>query len=74
MPDIHDLGITNTEYTQLIAQGYDPNLERQLIDLGESPAQARKLARIVGLTKDKPPSIDQEWEELMAVWEDNCGH
>lgn len=74
MNEIHNLGITDTEYTRLIALGYDPNLERQLIYLGESPTQARKLARIVGLTKDKPPSTDREWEELMAVWEDNCGY
>ena len=58
----------DTEYAQLIAQGYDPNLERELVDLGESQQEARKLARIVGLTKDKPPETDQEWEEFMQVW------
>lgn len=72
MTEIHNLGITDTEYAQLIAQGYDPNLERQLIELGESLDQARKLARIVGLTKDKPPVTDLEWEELMEVLEDGC--
>ena len=70
MTNIHDLGMTDTEYAQLAAQGYDPNLELQLIELGESPDQARKFARIVGLTQDKPPETDQEWEEFMAVWED----
>jgi hypothetical protein len=70
MTNIHNLGITDTEYTQLLTQGYDPNLEYQLIELGESIDQARKLARVVGLTKDKPPETDEEWEEFMTVWED----
>jgi len=70
MTNIHNLGITDTEYAQLLTQGYDPNLEHQLIELGESPEQARKLARLVGLTKDKPPQTDGEWEEFMTVWED----
>ena len=65
---IYNLNMTDTEYAQLIAQGYDPNLERELVDLGESQQEARKLARIVGLTKDKPPETDQEWEEFMQVW------
>ncbi len=42
MTNIHDLGMTDTEYAQLAAQGYDPNLELQLIELGESPHEARK--------------------------------
>ena len=50
MTNIHHLDMTDTEYAQLAAQGYDPNLERQLIELGESPDEARKLARVVGLT------------------------
>jgi hypothetical protein len=70
MTNIHNLGITDTEYTQLLAQGYDPNLEYQLIELGESSEQARKLARVVGLTQDKAPETDEEWEEFMAVWGD----
>ena len=37
MTNIYDLGMTDTEYAQLAAQGYDPNLELQLIELGESP-------------------------------------
>ncbi|GAX45822.1 hypothetical protein NIES4075_68430 [Tolypothrix sp. NIES-4075] len=49
MTNIHNLGMTDTEYAQLAAQGYDPNLERQLIEIGETLDQARKLARIVGL-------------------------
>ena len=67
---IYNFDMMDTEYAQLIAQGYDPNLERKLVDLGESQEEARKLARIVGLTKDKPPETDQEWEEFMQVWED----
>jgi hypothetical protein len=72
MTETHDLGMTDTEYAQLLAQGYDPNLEHQLIELGESLDQARKLARIVGLTQDKAPQTDEEWQEFMAVWEDSC--
>jgi len=70
MTNIHDLGMTDTEYAQLAAQGYDPNLELQLIELGESPHEARKLARTVGLTKDKPPETEEEWEKFMKVWEE----
>ncbi len=28
---VEDLGLTDTEYAQLLAQGYDPELERQLV-------------------------------------------
>ncbi len=45
MTNIHDLGMTDTEYAKLLAQGYKPNLEYQLVKLGESIEQARKLAR-----------------------------
>lgn len=48
----------------------DPNLEHQLIKLGESLDEARKLARIVGLTKDEAPQTEEEWEEFMAAWGD----
>ena len=72
MINIYNLGITDTEYAQLAAQGYDPNLEHQLTELGESIDQARKLARIVGLTQDKPPQTEEEWQEFMAVWGDTC--
>jgi D-alanyl-D-alanine carboxypeptidase len=37
---------------------------------GDRIDQARKLARVVGLTKHKPPQTDQEWQEFMAVWDD----
>jgi hypothetical protein len=67
MSNIYNLELTDTEYTQLLAQGYDPNLEYQLIELGESLDQARKLARV---TKDKAPQTDQEWEEFITVWGD----
>lgn len=72
MTNIHNLGMTDTEYAQLLAQGYDPNLEHQLLELGESIDQARKLARVVGQTKDKAPEAEEEWQEFIAVWEDTC--
>ena len=69
MTNIHNLNMTDTEYAQFAAQGYDPNLERQLIELGENLDEARKLTRVIGLTKDKPPQTEEEWEEFMKVWE-----
>lgn len=64
----------DTEYAALIAKGYEPGLERQLISLGENPDQARKLTRFVGLLQDKPPETESEWVEFMATWEDACGY
>lgn len=66
---IHDLGMTDTEYAALAAKGYDPNLERTIVEAGESLESARKLTRIVGLVKDKPPESDREWDEFMTIWE-----
>ncbi len=40
-----------------------------MIEAGEPPQEARKLTRIVGLVKDKPPETDQEWDEFLNVWE-----
>jgi hypothetical protein len=67
---IHRLNMTDIEYAELAAQGYDPNLEIELMKLGETQEQARKLSRIVGLVKDKPPETDEEWEKFMEVWEE----
>ncbi|MBW4637885.1 MAG: hypothetical protein KME05_06555 [Gloeocapsa sp. UFS-A4-WI-NPMV-4B04] len=73
-PPIQDLGMTDTEYAALVAKGYEPVLERQLITLGENPDQARKLTQFVGLLQDKLPETGSEWEEFMAAWEDVCGY
>jgi hypothetical protein len=70
-PQIHDLGMTDTEYAALAAKGYQPLLEHQLIALGEAPSQARKLTKVVGLLKDKPPENDEEWDEFLAAWEED---
>jgi hypothetical protein len=67
---IHNLNMTDTEYAELASKGYDPNLELELIELGETQQEARKLARIVGLVQHKPPETDEEWELFMQVWED----
>ncbi|MDZ8069012.1 MAG: hypothetical protein RMY64_25935 [Nostoc sp. DedQUE08] len=72
MTETHNLGMTDTEYAKLLSQGYDPNLEYQFVELGEGVDQARKLARVVGLTKDKAPETEEEWQEFMAVWGDTC--
>jgi hypothetical protein len=66
---IHDLGMTDTEYAALAAKGYDSNLERLMIEAGESLKSARKLTRIVVLVKDKPPETEEEWDEFLNVWE-----
>ena len=71
---IQDLGMTDTEYAALIAKGYEPVLESQLISIGEDPEQARKLTRFVGLLQDKPPETESDWEEFMAAWEEACGY
>ncbi|MBD1836649.1 hypothetical protein H6F54_00235 [Coleofasciculus sp. FACHB-501] len=71
-PSIHNLGMTNTEYAALTAKGYNPALERRLIEVGEDSDQARKLTQFVGLLQDKPPETEAEWEEVMSAWE-ACG-
>lgn len=68
-PPVQDLGMTDTEYAALTALGYDPDLERMMLEAGSSPKDARLLTRIVGLVKDKPPETDQEWDEFLNVWE-----
>jgi hypothetical protein len=66
---IHELGMTDTEYAALADSGYDPTLERMMIEAGSSPKDARLLTRVVGLVKDKPLETDEEWEEFLNVWE-----
>ncbi len=66
---IHRLGMTDTEYATLADGGYDPTLERMMIEAGSSPKDARLLTRVVGLVKDKPLETDEEWEEFLNVWE-----
>lgn len=65
---IHDLGMTDTEYAALADSGYDPTLERMMIEASSSPKDARLLTRIVGLVKDKPPETNEEWDEFLNVW------
>ncbi|KRH97245.1 hypothetical protein [Cylindrospermopsis curvispora] len=69
MENIHNLNITDEEYLHLISKGYDPKLESQFIELGETEDQARKLAKVVGMFKDGPPQSDEEWEHFLEVWE-----
>ena len=68
-PPIEDLGLIDTEYAQLLAQGYDPELERQLVALGEQPTNARKMTRFLGLLKGKSPETESDWEELILDWD-----
>jgi len=73
-PPIHNLGMSDTEYATLLTKGYNPDIERQMIQVGESPDQARKLTQLVGLLQDKPPETEEEWEEVMSIWEEACGY
>ncbi len=60
--------MTDTEYTALLAKGYEPVLEHQLITIGEEPEQARNLTKLAGLLQNKPPETDEEWNEFMEAW------
>jgi hypothetical protein len=71
---IQDLGMTDTEYAQLVSKGYQPVLEQQLIAPGEDPDKARKFTKFVGLLQDKPPQTESEGKEFMSAWEDACGY
>ena len=66
---IEDLGLIDTEYAQLLAQGYDPELERQLVALGEQPTNARKMTRFLGRLLGKSPETESDWEELILDWD-----
>jgi len=67
-PLIHDLRMTDTEYAALVAKGYEPVLEHQLITIGEDLEQARNLTKLAGLLQNKPPETDEEWDEFMEAW------
>lgn len=66
---IEDLTMTDTEYAQLLAQGYNPELEYQLIALGETTYIARKLTIFFGLLKGKTLETQEEREELSLAWD-----
>lgn len=68
-PPIEDLNLTDTEYAQLLTQGYDPELERQLIAIGEPPTIARKMTHFFGLLKGKSPETESDLEELIDDWD-----
>ena len=63
-PPIHDLEMTDTEYDTLASIGYDPHLERLMIEVDVPPNEARSLTRLVGLTKEKSLDTEEEWEEV----------
>ena len=65
---IENLGLIDTEYAQLLAQDYDPELERQLVALGEQPTNARKMTRFFGRLLGKSPETGSDWEELILDW------
>ncbi|MEC4816757.1 MAG: hypothetical protein SAK29_26335 [Scytonema sp. PMC 1069.18] len=67
---IYDLNMTDTEYADLVAKGYNPNFERDLVEVfGEDAQKAKKLTRFIGLIKGKAPETDEEWQEVLASWD-----
>lgn len=72
MTETHDLGMTHTEYAKLIAQGYDPNKRTPVDRAWRGRRPSLLLAPIVGLTQDKAPQTDEEWEEFTPVWGGTC--
>ena len=72
MTEPHDLNMLDTEYAALIAKGYDPTIEQQLITLGQNPIDARDMARFMGLITKATPRTDEGWEEFNAIWVDIC--
>lgn len=69
---IYDLNMTDTEYAALVAKGYNPDFERDLVDVfGEDAQKAKKLTRFIGLIKGKSPETDEEWQEVFASWDDD---
>jgi hypothetical protein len=67
MPDPEPLDLLDTDYATLIADEYDPNLERLMRAAGESPRDAVVLTRLVGLAQ-KPIETEEDWQEFEAVW------
>jgi len=61
---IKDLGMTDTEYAQLVSKGYEPVLQRQLIALGEDPDKARKFTRFVGLLRTSHRKLRRSGKNL----------
>lgn len=68
-PPIEDLDMSDEQYVQLLTQGYDPELERQLVAIGELPDKARKMTRFFGLLKGKSPETEEDWEGLIDDWD-----
>ncbi|MEC4884937.1 MAG: hypothetical protein SAL70_26995 [Scytonema sp. PMC 1070.18] len=68
---IFDLNMTDSEYAALVAKGYKPDFERDLVEVfGENAQKAKKLTRFLGLIKGKSPETDGEWQEVLAAWDD----
>jgi hypothetical protein len=67
MTNPEPLDLLDTDYANLIAGDYDPNLERLMRAAGESPTNAVLLTRLVGLAQ-KPLETEEDWQEFEAVW------
>ncbi|MCT7969992.1 hypothetical protein NG799_27130 [Laspinema sp. D1] len=67
MPEPESLDLLDTDYANLIASDYDPNLERHWRAALVSPRDAVVLTRLVGLAQ-KPLETEEDWQQFEAVW------
>ncbi|MGL4503193.1 MAG: hypothetical protein ACRCU2_29295 [Planktothrix sp.] len=67
MTNPEPLDLLDTDYANLIATDYDPNLERLMKAAGESPRDAVLLTRLVGLAQ-KLLETEEDWPDFEAVW------
>lgn len=66
MPDPESLDLLDTDYANLIATDYDPNLERLMRAAGESPRDTVVLTRLVGLAQ-KLLETEEDWQQFETV-------
>ncbi|MUG99853.1 hypothetical protein F7734_49300 [Scytonema sp. UIC 10036] len=53
-----------------MAKGYNPNFERDLVEVfGEDAQKAKRLTRFIGLIKGKAPETLEEWKFVLAAWD-----
>ncbi|GAA6619796.1 hypothetical protein [Scytonema sp. NUACC26] len=56
-----------------MAKGYNPDFEHDLVEVfGEDAQKAKRLTRFIGLIKGKAPETDEEWQEVLVAWDNDC--
>lgn len=73
MPEIWDLGMSDEEYLQLLAEGRDPIqekiCERNLVRAGVSPEYARRAAPLlkkVNRSADEELLVKDVWQQVRS--------